>query len=164
MPATCRTSGSESPDFGCYDYRLFERNARVLGYHALVYQMGNSPLPRVHVRDPAAPPGDRDPARPGHREVTPALRRSARREDESPPYGPILDRATAVIVHSPWYAEQLSRRFLADSSKMTVVPLDWTRLADCYEEIIEQTVAARSQPQADGRSLPPSPHYVASTR
>ncbi len=35
--------GLRSPDFGCYDYRLFERNARVLGYHALVYQMGNSP-------------------------------------------------------------------------------------------------------------------------
>ena len=35
--------GLRSPDFGCHDYRLFERNARVLGYHALVYQMGNSP-------------------------------------------------------------------------------------------------------------------------
>ena len=35
--------GLRSPDFGCYDYRLFERNAAVLGYHALVYQMGNSP-------------------------------------------------------------------------------------------------------------------------
>ena len=35
--------GLRSPDFGCYDYRLFERNARVLDYHALVYQMGNSP-------------------------------------------------------------------------------------------------------------------------
>ena len=35
--------GLQSPDFGCYDYRLFERNARVLDYHALVYQMGNSP-------------------------------------------------------------------------------------------------------------------------
>ena len=31
-----------SPDFGCYDYRLFERNAGVLNYEALVYQMGNS--------------------------------------------------------------------------------------------------------------------------
>ena len=35
--------GLRSPDFGCYDYRLFERNAGVLDYHALVYQMGNSP-------------------------------------------------------------------------------------------------------------------------
>jgi glycosyltransferase involved in cell wall biosynthesis len=35
--------GLRSHDFGCYDYRLFERNARVLDYHALVYQMGNSP-------------------------------------------------------------------------------------------------------------------------
>ena len=34
--------GLRTPEFGCYDYRLFERNARVLGYHALVYQMGNS--------------------------------------------------------------------------------------------------------------------------
>src|SRR5262249_35860304 len=31
-----------SHEFGCYDYRLFERNARVLGYDALIYQMGNS--------------------------------------------------------------------------------------------------------------------------
>ena len=35
--------GLRSADFGCYDYRLFERNAKILGYHALVYQMGNSP-------------------------------------------------------------------------------------------------------------------------
>ncbi len=35
--------GFQSHDFGCYDFRLFERNARVLDYHALVYQMGNSP-------------------------------------------------------------------------------------------------------------------------
>ena len=34
--------GLRSPDFGCYDYRLFERNAGVLDYHAVVYQMGNS--------------------------------------------------------------------------------------------------------------------------
>ena len=34
--------GLASPDFGCYDFRLFERNAQVLGYHALVYQMGSS--------------------------------------------------------------------------------------------------------------------------
>ena len=34
--------GLQSPDFGCYDYRLFERNARIMDYHALVYQMGNS--------------------------------------------------------------------------------------------------------------------------
>ena len=35
--------GLQSPEFGCYDYRLFERNTKVLGYHALLYQMGNSP-------------------------------------------------------------------------------------------------------------------------
>jgi glycosyltransferase involved in cell wall biosynthesis len=34
--------GLGSAEFGCYDYRLFERNARVLGYHTVVYQMGNS--------------------------------------------------------------------------------------------------------------------------
>ena len=34
--------GLRSTDFGCYDCRLFERNARVLDYHALVYQMGKS--------------------------------------------------------------------------------------------------------------------------
>jgi glycosyltransferase involved in cell wall biosynthesis len=34
--------GLRSSEFGCYNYRLFEGNARVLGYHALVYQMGNS--------------------------------------------------------------------------------------------------------------------------
>ena len=35
--------GLSSVDFGCYDHRLFERNARVLGYDAVVYQMGNNP-------------------------------------------------------------------------------------------------------------------------
>jgi hypothetical protein len=34
--------GLRSPEPGCYDYRLFERNSRALGYHALVYQMGDS--------------------------------------------------------------------------------------------------------------------------
>ncbi len=34
--------GLRGPEFGCYDHRLFERNARVMGYHALLYQMGDS--------------------------------------------------------------------------------------------------------------------------
>lgn len=34
--------GLGSSDFACHDHRLFRRNAGVLGYHALVYQMGNS--------------------------------------------------------------------------------------------------------------------------
>jgi glycosyltransferase involved in cell wall biosynthesis len=33
-----------SLDFACHDHRLFKRNAAILGYHAIVYQMGNSPL------------------------------------------------------------------------------------------------------------------------
>jgi glycosyltransferase involved in cell wall biosynthesis len=33
----------QSGDLRCFDFRLFARNAKVLGYHALVYQMGNSP-------------------------------------------------------------------------------------------------------------------------
>jgi len=33
-----------SLDFACHDHRLFGRNAAILGYHAVVYQMGNSPL------------------------------------------------------------------------------------------------------------------------
>jgi glycosyltransferase involved in cell wall biosynthesis len=34
--------GLSSPDFGCFDHRLFERHDGILGYHAIVYQMGNS--------------------------------------------------------------------------------------------------------------------------
>jgi glycosyltransferase involved in cell wall biosynthesis len=33
-----------SLDFACHDHRLFRRNAAILDYHAVVYQMGNSPL------------------------------------------------------------------------------------------------------------------------
>ncbi len=33
-----------SLDFACHDHRLFHRNAAILGYRAVVYQMGNSPL------------------------------------------------------------------------------------------------------------------------
>jgi glycosyltransferase involved in cell wall biosynthesis len=36
-------AGLRSLDLGCYDYRLFERNGRTMNYHAVVYQMGNSP-------------------------------------------------------------------------------------------------------------------------
>jgi glycosyltransferase involved in cell wall biosynthesis len=34
--------GLNSSDFACYDCRLFERNERVLGYRAVLHQMGNS--------------------------------------------------------------------------------------------------------------------------
>jgi glycosyltransferase involved in cell wall biosynthesis len=30
--------------FACHDHRLFRRHAAILGYHACLYQMGNSPL------------------------------------------------------------------------------------------------------------------------
>ncbi len=33
-----------SLEFACHDHRLFRRNAAILGYHACLYQMGNSPL------------------------------------------------------------------------------------------------------------------------
>ena len=33
-----------SLDFACHDARLFRRNAAILGYHAYLYQMGNSPM------------------------------------------------------------------------------------------------------------------------
>ena len=59
--------GLQSPDFGCYDYRLFERNARVLGYHALVYQMGI--LYHGYMYEILLSSGDRDPARFQHRGV-----------------------------------------------------------------------------------------------
>ncbi|MBX6311670.1 MAG: glycosyltransferase [Isosphaeraceae bacterium] len=34
--------GADAKDFGLYDHRLFDRRAAVLGYHGLIYQMGNS--------------------------------------------------------------------------------------------------------------------------
>jgi glycosyltransferase involved in cell wall biosynthesis len=34
--------GPAARQFGCFDHRLFERRARVLPYHAVLYQIGNS--------------------------------------------------------------------------------------------------------------------------
>ena len=34
--------GLRSPEFRCLDYRLFERNAAVLGYHGVIYRLGDS--------------------------------------------------------------------------------------------------------------------------
>jgi glycosyltransferase involved in cell wall biosynthesis len=34
--------GLGSHEFGCYDYRLFDRRSRLLHYRAVIYQMGNS--------------------------------------------------------------------------------------------------------------------------
>jgi glycosyltransferase involved in cell wall biosynthesis len=34
--------GLSSSEFGCFDYRLFDRRDAALGYHQVVYQMGNS--------------------------------------------------------------------------------------------------------------------------
>ena len=157
--------GLTSPEFGCYDYRLFERNAGVLGYHALVYQMGDSPyhgyiydtllrhpgVVTLHDLDLAgfqlwyatgpgwtAPPtcgGVRDVLRSGGRgglerpgrprrcaggDARACLRRGYHLN------GRIFDRATAVIVHSPWCVEQIRKRFPAHLGKMSVVPIGTT--------------------------------------
>lgn len=34
--------GLNSAEFGCYDFRLFDRHVALLNYHAILYQMGNS--------------------------------------------------------------------------------------------------------------------------
>ena len=38
-----QSRGEHSTGVATFDGRLFERNQRVLDYHAIVYQMGNSP-------------------------------------------------------------------------------------------------------------------------
>ena len=42
--------GLQSADFGCFDYRLFERNAVLLDYHALIYHVASSPY-HVYIHD-----------------------------------------------------------------------------------------------------------------
>jgi glycosyltransferase involved in cell wall biosynthesis len=146
--------GLQSAEFGCHDYRLFERNAQVLGYHALVYQMGSSAnhgyMREALLRHPGV--------------VT--LHDSC--IDDA-----ILEPSTAVIVHSPWCAENLRSRFPAHGGKLSVVTIaatalepspgrtavdfvcqnhDWTRVADAYEEIIEKT-AGRARSRSAGLSV-----------
>jgi len=104
--------GLQSPDFGCHDYRLFERNARVLGYHALVYQMGSSPYHGYMYETLLRHPGIVT-----LHDLGIAVFR-----------GRIFQQATAVIVHSPWCAEQVRSRFPAHLGKVSVVAFGATAL------------------------------------
>jgi glycosyltransferase involved in cell wall biosynthesis len=153
--------GLRTPEFGCYDYRLFERNARVMGYHALVYQMGDSHYHHYMYEILLHHPGivtlhDLVLAgfqfsyaqRPGvdgdahiRREfeafcgagVDEAFREIAARA-EAPGgmpaaciergihlNGRILQRAAAVVVHSPWGLDQVRSRFPDHVDKISVV-------------------------------------------
>ncbi len=167
--------GLQFPDFGCYDFRVFERNARVLGYHALVYQMGNSPyhgyMYDILLRHPgivtlhdlciagfhfwyARQPGADGDAHIGREfeaffgedadEVLRSLTAVAADatggmagaciERGYHLNGRIFERATAVIVHSPWCVEQVRGRFPAHLGKTSVVPFGATALDPSPEE------------------------------
>ena len=166
--------GLRSPDFGCYDYRLFERNARVLDYHALVYQMGNSPyhgyMYETLLRHPgivtlhdlgiadfhfwyAQQPGVDGNAHirrefeafcgAGADEVLRALAAWAGMPGGMPGActqqgyhlnGRIFEQAAAVIVHSPWCAEQVRSRFPAHLGKTSVVAFGATALDPSPEQ------------------------------
>ncbi|HKM52065.1 MAG TPA: glycosyltransferase [Isosphaeraceae bacterium] len=160
--------GLRSPDFGCYDYRLFERNARVLNYHALVYQMGNSQYHGYMYEILLRYPGivtlhdlgiagfhfwyAQQPGVDGNSHIRRELEafcgaragevlRSLAAWADAPGgmkgaciqqgyhlNGRIFEQAAAVIVHSPWCAEQVRSRFPAHLGKMTVVPFGATTL------------------------------------
>jgi len=166
--------GLRSPDFGCYDYRLFERNARVLDYHALVYEMGKSPYHGYMYETLLCHPGivtlhdlgiadfhfwyAQQPGVDGNAHI--------RREFEAfcgagtdevlralAPWagmpggisgactqqgyhlnGRIYEQAAAVIVHSPWCAEQVRSRFPAHLGKTFVVAFGATALDPSLEQ------------------------------
>jgi glycosyltransferase involved in cell wall biosynthesis len=152
--------GLVSPDFGCYDYRLFERNATVLGYHALLYQMGNSPhhgymydtllrhpgivtlhdlgLADFHLWYAQQPGVDANSYvrrefeayfGAGAEEVLRALAAAAAPggilgaclQQGHHLNGRIFEQASAVIVHSPWYREQVRSRLPAHLGKTSAV-------------------------------------------
>ena len=166
--------GLRSADFGCYDHRLFERNVKILDYHALVYQMGNSPYhgymyetllhhPGIvtlhdlgledfhfwyaqqagvdgsaHIRrEFEAFFGDR--ADEVLRELAPCASKPG-----APPRactqhgyhlnGRIFEQATAVIVHSPWCAEQVRSRFPEHLGKTSVIPFGAATLDPSAEQ------------------------------
>jgi glycosyltransferase involved in cell wall biosynthesis len=101
-----------APDLGCYDHRLHARNHRAMGYHAHLYQVA----PSHH-----------------HNYMREAISRCpgiVTLHDPSGAPSPI-ESALAVIVHSPSEA----RRHYIDSEQ------SWSRIADSYEEIIEQVAA-----------------------
>ena len=107
--------GLQSPDFGCYDYRLFERNARALGYDALVYQMGNSQYHAYMYQTLLRHPGIVTLHDLGVADF-------------------LVEQATAVIVHSPWCDEQARSRFPACLGKISVVAFGATALDPSPEE------------------------------
>jgi glycosyltransferase involved in cell wall biosynthesis len=159
-------AGLQSADFGCHDCRLFERNAGVLGYHAVIYQMASSPyhgyLYDTLLRHPgivilhdlgladfhfwyAQQPGvDGDVhlrqefeayfgARADKvlRSLTPWKNAPGGipQACEQQGYhlnGRILDRATHVIVHSPWCVEQVRNQFPIHIEKISIVPFGAT--------------------------------------
>jgi glycosyltransferase involved in cell wall biosynthesis len=118
-------------DIGCFDYRLFERRVTVMGYHAILYQMGNSRyldyMYGILMHNPGI--------------VTlhaPHL---------ATPAGRMLERATAVIALDAFEGGEALRQ-TADWYHVGG-EFGWPRLADLYEEIIERTVAARCRLPAD---------------
>ncbi len=160
--------GLNSHEFGCHDYRLFERNARVLGYHAVVYEMGNSHYHRYILETLLRHPGivtmhdveiadfhvwcHQRPSVNGHAHIqrefeafrgmeTDDLLQALASPDSMPGSMPqdrsaqvhqlngrIFDQATAVIMHSPWCAEQVRNRFPDRFGKVTVVAFGATAL------------------------------------
>ena len=107
--------GLKSPDFGCYDYRLLKRNAGLLGYRALIYQMASSPYHKYMHEILRHHPGI----------VT---------LHDLGPASSVVEHATALIVHSRWCADELRRRFPAEHGATHVVPLGATPLDPSPEQ------------------------------
>ena len=127
--------GLQSLDLGCHDYQLFERNARILDYHALVYQMGSSPYHGYMHETMLRHPGIVAMHDLGVAEFpfghTPRPGLSQREYHLN---GCVFEHAAALIVHSTWCADQVRSRFPAHFGKTSVVAFGTTALDVSREE------------------------------
>ncbi len=137
--------GLKSDEYGCHDHRLFPRNSRVLGYHAVIYQMANCPY---------------------HSYITAAFRQHpgivvlhGPSLASLPLDAGLLHQAEAVILPSSSWVRSLRERFTDHRGEATVIAIgesasegDWAAVCDAYEAIIERVAAQRARKARDRSS------------
>jgi glycosyltransferase involved in cell wall biosynthesis len=122
--------GLRSSDFGCYDYRVFERNARVLDYHTFVYQIGEtSSYAYMH---------EALMRRPGVVTLHDLGMANS-----------FVEHASAIIVLSRWSLQQVQRRFRAHFGKTCLVPFG----ATAHDRSLEHRRATRARFQIPAEAL-----------
>jgi glycosyltransferase involved in cell wall biosynthesis len=116
-----------SPDFASHDFRLFSRNASVLDYHAVLYQVGMS----SHHNFLAPMLGSHPGIVTLHDVDDPLLTTR------------VFEQARAVVVHSPWNQQR---------ARTVIIPAgeSWARVAARYVEVIERVHAERPVEGASG--------------